>query len=229
MADISNDKPNIIYIMLDEVGYFEPSYMGNTKLKTPNIDTIAEEGVIFTNAYAGASLCAPTRVSLMTGKHMGHASMRSNSGGMPIRADEETVASMLKNAGYATGGFGKWGCGNRGTSGVPEDHGFDIFFGYYDQVHAHSFYPEYLVRNSIEVPLSGNTGVFYKGETHAQEEIFRELFSAGGNLHCGGHVADHLSLIGDGERKDHGKRMMAFVTLPCFTWRTPRSVKYSDC
>ena len=174
MADKSTDKPNIIYIMLDEVGYFEPSYMGNTKLKTPNIDTIAEEGVIFTNAYAGASLCAPTRVSLMTGKHMGHTSMRSNSGGMPIRADEETVASMLKNAGYATGGFGKWGCGNRGTSGVPEEHGFDVFFGYYDQVHAHSFYPEYLIRNSIEVPLKGNTGVFYAGETHAQEEIFRE-------------------------------------------------------
>lgn len=167
-------KPNIIYIMLDEVGYFEPSYMGNKKLQTPNIDKMAKEGVIFTNAYAGASLCAPTRVSLMTGKHMGHTSMRSNAGGMPIRADEVTVASVLKNAGYATGGFGKWGCGNRGTSGVPEKHGFDEFFGYYDQVHAHSFYPKYLIRNSKEVPLKGNTGDFYKGETHAQDEIFKE-------------------------------------------------------
>lgn len=167
-------KPNIIYIMLDEMGYFEPSYMGNKKLETPNIDKMAEEGVFFTNAYAGASLCAPTRVSLMTGKHMGHASMRSNSGGKPIRADEETVASMLKKTGYATGGFGKWGCGNRGTSGIPEKHGFDIFFGYYDQVHAHSYYPKYLIRNSEEVMLEGNEGFHYKGGTHAQDRIFEE-------------------------------------------------------
>ncbi len=167
-------KPNIVYIMLDEMGYFEPSYMGNEMLETPNIDKMATEGVFFTNAYSGASLCAPTRVSLMTGKHMGHTSMRSNSGGMPIRADEKTVASMLKDAGYATGGFGKWGCGNRGTSGVPETHGFDVFFGYYDQVHAHTFYPKYLIKNSEEVMLDGNDGYHYKGGTHAQDRIFEE-------------------------------------------------------
>ncbi|MDP8218464.1 MAG: arylsulfatase [Candidatus Theseobacter exili] len=167
-------KPNIIYIMLDEVGYFEPSYMGNKNLLTPNIDKMAKEGMHFTNAYAGASVCAPTRVSLMTGKHMGHTSMRSNGGGAPIRLEEETVASILKKAGYATGGFGKWGCGNRGTSGVPEKHGFDQFYGYYDQVHAHSFYPEYLINNSKEIPLKGNVGKFYIGETHAQDEIFKE-------------------------------------------------------
>jgi arylsulfatase A-like enzyme len=167
-------KPNIVYIMLDEVGYFEPSYMGNKKLQTPNIDIMAKEGVVFTNAYAGGSVCAPSRVCLMTGKHMGHTSVRSNGGGSPIRKDEVTVAALLKNAGYATGGFGKWGCGNRGTSGVPEKHGFDLFFGYYDQVHAHSYYPKYLIKNSQEVPLKGNTGSFYDGETHAQEVIFGE-------------------------------------------------------
>lgn len=169
-------KPNIIYLMLDEVGYYEPSYMGNKKLKTPAIDQMAREGMVFTNAYAGASVCAPTRVCLMTGKHMGHSSMRGNQGGMPIRADEETIASILKKAGYVTGGFGKWGCGNRGTSGVPEKHGFDEFFGYYDQVHAHSFYPKYLIRNSEEVVLEGNTGDYYTGETHAQEEIFNASY-----------------------------------------------------
>lgn len=167
-------KPNIVYIMLDEVGYYEPSYMGNKKLLTPNLDQMAKEGVIFTNAYAGGSVCAPSRVCFMTGKHMGHSSMRGNDGGSPIRGNEETVASVLKNAGYATGGFGKWGCGNRGTSGVPEKHGFDLFFGYYDQVHAHSFYPKYLIKNSQEVPLKGNPGSFYDGETHAQDEIFKE-------------------------------------------------------
>ena len=84
----------------------------------------------------------------MTGKHMGHCSVRDNPGGTPLRADEPTIASTLKSKGYATGGFGKWGAGGRGSTGVPEKHGFDVFFGYYDQVHAHSFYPPYLVRNS---------------------------------------------------------------------------------
>ena len=87
------------------------------------------------------------------GKHAGHASVRANDGGTPLRADEETIASLLKEKGYATGGFGKWGCGGRDSTGVPEKHGFDVFFGYYDQVHAHSFYPPYLIRNSEEVHL----------------------------------------------------------------------------
>ena len=101
--------------------------------------------------------------------------MRVNNGFAPIREEEPTLASMLKKRGYATGGFGKWGIGGRGTSGVPEKHGFDEFFGYYDQVHAHTFYPHYLIRNSEEVPLAGNEGIsFYEGETHAQDEIFRE-------------------------------------------------------
>lgn len=168
-------KPNIIYLMLDEWGYFESGHMGNPDLITPNIDRFASEGMRFTNAYAGAPVCGPTRCVLLTGLHSGHTSMRANSGSAPIRADETTLASMLKPQGYATGGFGKWGIGGRGTSGVPEKHGFDEFFGYYDQVHAHTFYPQYLIRNSEEVPLKGNTGeTFYEGKTHAQTEIFNE-------------------------------------------------------
>ncbi|WP_419189108.1 arylsulfatase [Stieleria marina] len=168
-------KPNIIYLMLDEWGYFESGHMGNRDLVTPNIDQFAKEGMRFTNALAGAPVCGPTRCVLMTGLHSGHTSMRINDGFSPIREDEPTLASMLKSQGYATGGFGKWGIGGRGTSGVPEKHGFDDFFGYYDQVHAHTFYPKYLVRNSEEVPLRGNAGEsFYEGETHAQIEIFRE-------------------------------------------------------
>lgn len=174
----SEAKPNIIYLMLDEWGYFESGHMGHSELLTPNIDRFASEGMRFTNAYAGAPVCGPTRAVLLTGLHSGHTSMRANNGYAPIRADEPTLASMLQTSGYATGGFGKWGIGGRGTSGTPEKHGFDTFFGYYDQVHAHTFYPRYLIRNSEEIPLPGNDGVsFYEGETHAQDEIFRESLS----------------------------------------------------
>ena len=168
-------KPNIIYLMLDEWGYFESGHMGHEELLTPNIDAFARQGMRFTRAYAGAPVCGPTRCVLMTGLHTGHTSMRVNDGASPIRADEPTLASMLKEQGYATGGFGKWGIGARGTSGVPEKHGFDEFFGYYDQVHAHTFYPRYLIRNSQEVAFPGNKGEsFYEGETHAQDVIFEE-------------------------------------------------------
>lgn len=166
-------QPNIIYLMLDEWGYFESGHMGHRELITPNIDQFAAEGMRFTNAFAGAPVCGPTRCSLLTGLHSGHTSMRINNGFAPIREDEPTLASMLKKKSYATGGFGKWGIGGRGTSGVPEKHGFDVFFGYYDQVHAHTFYPKYLIRNSKEIPLKGNDGTsFYQGETHAHVEIF---------------------------------------------------------
>lgn len=175
LAYSDENKPNIIYLMLDEWGYFESGHMGHPDLLTPNIDRFASEGMRFTNAYAGAPVCGPTRSVLLTGLHSGHTSMRSNNGFAPIRADEPTLASMLKSQGYATGGFGKWGIGGRGTSGVPEKHGFDEFFGYYDQVHAHTFYPQYLIRNSEEVPLEGNDSTsFYEGKTHAQLEIFKE-------------------------------------------------------
>ena len=171
----SEAKPNIIYLMLDEWGYFESGHMGHADLLTPNIDRFAKEGMRFTNAYAGAPVCGPTRAVLLTGLHSGHTSMRANDGFSPIREEEPTLASMLKEQGYATGGFGKWGIGGRGTSGVPEKHGFDTFFGYYDQVHAHTFYPRYLIRNSEEILLPGNNGIsFYEGETHAQDEIFNE-------------------------------------------------------
>lgn len=166
-------KPNIVYIMADELGYFELSCMGHPHFQTPNLDRLAAEGVRFTQALAGSSLCAPTRCCLMTGKHSGHTSVRTNGGGTPLRAGEETVASVLKQAGYATGGFGKWGCGGRGSTGVPEEHGFDLFVGYYDQVHAHSYYPSYIVRNSEEMALPGNRGG-RSGTTYSHYVIMEE-------------------------------------------------------
>lgn len=166
------DRPNIVYFVSDELGYFEPSFQGNQHLQTPHIDRLAREGMQFTQCLAGSSVCAPTRCCLLTGKHCGHTSVRSNGGGTPLRSGEVTIASLLKSAGYATGGFGKWGCGGRGSTGVPEEHGFDLFFGYYDQVHAHSYYPPYLVRNSVEVPLAGNPGGS-AGQTYSHYEIMR--------------------------------------------------------
>ena len=167
-------QPNIIYIMLDEWGYFEISSLGNKKVMTPNIDKMIAEGMRFTQALSGSSVCAPTRSVLMTGLHTGHTTVRSNGGGMALREDDLTVADVLKKAGYATGGFGKWGLGDRGTTGVPETHGFDEFYGYYHQVHAHSYYPKYLLRNSVKEYLPGNTGDFYEGETFSQYRIFEE-------------------------------------------------------
>ncbi len=165
--------PNIVFMMSDELAYYELSHMGNPYIRTPRIDRMAREGIRFTQALAGAPVCAPLRCALMTGKHMGHASVRANGGGTPLRAEEPTIASVLKQKGYATGGFGKWGAGGRGSTGVPEKHGFDVFFGYYDQVHAHSFYPPYLIRNSEEVELAGNKGG-RSGQTYSHYAIMDE-------------------------------------------------------
>ncbi len=172
-AAAADRKPNVVYIMSDELAYYELSHMGNPRIRTPRIDRMAAEGIRFTQALAGAPVCAPLRCNLMTGKHAGHASVRANDGGTPLRAGEQTIASVLKNVGYATGGFGKWGAGGRDSTGVPEQHGFDVFYGYYDQVHAHSFYPPYLIRNSEEVPLAGNLGG-RTGKTYSHYTIMDE-------------------------------------------------------
>ena len=173
LAQATPEKPNVVYLMSDELAYYELSHMGNPLIKTPVIDRFAKQGIRFTHALAGSPVCGPLRCNLMTGKHAGHASVRANDGGTPLRAEEETIASLLKEKGYATGGFGKWGCGGRDSTGVPEKHGFDIFFGYYDQVHAHTFYPPYLLRNSEEVHLPGNDGG-RSGGTYAQYPIMEE-------------------------------------------------------
>jgi arylsulfatase A-like enzyme len=149
-------RPNIVFIMADDLGYGDLGCYGQKKIRTPNIDRLAAEGLKFTQAYAGCTVCAPSRSVLMTGFHMGHTSVRSNPGGVPLIDSDFTVAEMLKQAGYATGGFGKWGLGDAGTTGAPEKQGFDEFFGYLNQVHAHYFYPEFLYQNGRRFPLEGN-------------------------------------------------------------------------
>ncbi|MBA4148042.1 MAG: arylsulfatase [Verrucomicrobia bacterium] len=152
-------KPNIIFILADDSGLGEFGCYGGKVIPTPNIDSLAAEGMRFDRAYSGSAVCAPTRCVLMTGLHPGHAHRRANQmkgGIVPLPPEEVTVAEVLKKAGYATGGFGKWGLGNPGTIGVPEKQGFDLWYGYYDQKHAHSYFPSHLVRNSEDLPLPGN-------------------------------------------------------------------------
>jgi len=155
-------KPNIVYIMVDDMGYGDLGCFGSKAVQTPNLDKLAASGMTFTDAYAGSTVCAPTRSTLLTGYHMGHTYMRLNTGGVPIRDQEVTLAEVLKAAGYRTGGFGKWGLGDLDTPGVPEKQGFDTFFGYYHQIHAHRFYPDYLIRSGKKVPLPGNKDVYAK-------------------------------------------------------------------
>ncbi|MEN8193210.1 MAG: sulfatase-like hydrolase/transferase, partial [Bacteroidota bacterium] len=178
-------KPNIVLIMADDLGWQELGSYGQTKIETPNIDKLAMEGMRFTQFYAGSAVCAPSRCNIMTGKHGGHAYIRNNGeikdkvsgiygGQSPLPSSEPTIAKTLKNTGYTTGCFGKWGLGAVGTTGDPLNQGFDRFFGYNCQRHAHNLYPKYLVSDSINITLKGNTrGV--KGETYAPQLIADEM------------------------------------------------------
>jgi arylsulfatase A-like enzyme len=149
------DKPNIIFILVDDAGIGDFSPYGCKYGVTPNIDRLANEGMKFTRAYSGSAVCAPSRYVLMTGQHTGHALRRANQskiGLLSLPPDQKTVATLLHGAGYATGGFGKWGLGNPGSTGAAEKQGFDVFFGYYDQKHAHDYFTDHLVRNGVDVP-----------------------------------------------------------------------------
>lgn len=154
----SDGPPNIILIMADDLGYGDLGCYGQKRIRTPSIDRMAAEGMRFRHAYAGCTVCAPSRSVLMTGLHMGHTSVRSNPGGVPLVAEDITVAELLRQAGYRTGCFGKWGLGDLGTDGVPWKQGFDEFFGYLHQVHAHYYYPAFLFHNGERFPLAGNGG-----------------------------------------------------------------------
>ena len=145
-------KPNIVYILADDLGYGDLGCYGQKDILTPNIDRLAAEGMRFTQHYAGSTVCAPSRCALMTGLHTGHCHIRGNAR-VNLRPEDVTVAEVLKGAGYATGLCGKWGLGVEGQEGVPNRQGFDYFYGYLDQGHAHNYYPTFLVRNEERVPL----------------------------------------------------------------------------
>jgi arylsulfatase A-like enzyme len=157
LAQVPPKRPNILFILADDLGYGDLGCYGQERIKTPNIDRLAAEGVRFTQAYAGSTVCAPSRCCLMTGKQTGHATVRGNKAPeLGLRPDETTVASLLKQAGYRTALFGKWGLGGPETGSVPNTRGFDEFFGYLNQAHAHNSFPEHLWENQSEYLLRGN-------------------------------------------------------------------------
>lgn len=160
----AQSKPNVIFILADDLGYGDLSCYGQKELKTPNIDALAKSGIKFTQHYAGAPVCAPSRASLMTGKHVGHCSVRGNQPkGQLLKPDEATLAKVFKNAGYKTALIGKWGMGNAPEPNDPLLNGFDYHFGYVNMWHAHNFYPEFLYRNAQKVSLNNKTGDVPKG------------------------------------------------------------------
>lgn len=171
-------QPNIIFILADDLGYGDVGFNGQKLIKTPNIDRLAKEGMQFTQFYAGTTVCAPSRSSLMSGKHTGHTYIRSNKGfdpegQEPIADSVLTVAEVLKKVGYRTGAFGKWGLGPVGSEGDPLKQGFDRFYGYNCQSLAHRYYPNHLWSNDQKVVLEGNANLLYKKE-YAPDLIQKE-------------------------------------------------------
>jgi len=183
-------KPNIIYIMADDLGYGDLGCYGQKLIQTPNIDQLANEGMRFTDHYAGTAVCAPSRCVLITGKHMGNAAIRGNRqwlphGQAPLADSIVTVAEVLKTAGYTTGMIGKWGLGISSTEGAPNKQGWDYFYGYTDQVLAHNYWPEYLVKNGEKVKLANevkylDTTAWHKGYgsySTSKKEYSNDLFT----------------------------------------------------
>ncbi|MBL7222373.1 MAG: arylsulfatase [Candidatus Brocadiae bacterium] len=212
-------KPNIIFIMVDDLGYGDLGCYGQKLIRTPHLDRMAAEGTKFTDCYAGSAVCAPTRCVLMTGLHSGHCTRRGNRakadlpgegknrGLVPLRPTDYTVATHLRKAGYVTGGIGKWGLGNPGTTGSPDKHGFDHFYGYLDQVHAHSYYPTWLWRNDQRQELAGNQG-------GKRQQYAHDLFEA-----------DTLDFI----RRSKGKPFFLYLpyTIPHGKYEVPDTAPYT--
>jgi arylsulfatase A len=198
-------KPNVVYILCDDLGYGEVGYNGQKLIQTPELDALAGQGMRFTSHYCGSSVCAPSRCILMTGQHAGHATIRANSPGYPngqtpIPAESETLGKLMQRAGYTTACIGKWALGSAWNSGDPNKQGFDHFFGYYDQRKAHTYYPEYLWRNGEKIELGG--------KVYTHDLMTDEAFK---------FVRDH---------KDHPFFLYLAYTIPHIKYQVPELEKY---
>jgi len=186
--EVSFESPNIIFIMADDLGYGDLGCYGQTEIQTPNIDELAARGIKFTQFYAGSTVCAPSRAVLMTGQHTGRTHVRGNAGGdrerQSLRTEDITVAEVLKDASYQTALVGKWGLGEPEQEGHPLEQGFDSFFGYLNQRHAHNYYPEFLWDGRDSVPLDNvvkrtnpNRGGFPGGYATEKVTYSHDLFA----------------------------------------------------
>ena len=171
-------QPNILFILADDLGWGDVGFNGQDKIKTPNIDAIAKNGMVFNQFYAGSSVCGPSRASLMTGKHTGHSSVRSNprwtTNGKPedLNTKEWNVAKALKGAGYRTGIIGKWGLAEKLDEGLPNKQGFDYFYGFNKHMSAHHYYPDSIYENQNRLRIEGNN--WRKKKKHYIQDIFTE-------------------------------------------------------
>ncbi len=182
------EQVNIVWIMADDLGYGDLGCYGQKVIATPNLDRMAKEGLRFTQFYAGATVCAPSRSVLMTGQHHGHTRVRGNAGtqnpaAQALRSTDITVAKVLQDAGYRTALIGKWGLGDVGdaASGLPRKHGFDQFFGYLNQGHAHNHFPDFLWRNeervtlpNVVVPVGGHGAGYATKAVQFADDLFAE-------------------------------------------------------
>ncbi len=178
----SQAPPNIIFIMVDDLGYADLGSYGQKNIKTPNLDKFAKEGLQFTQCYSGSTVCAPSRSTLLTGMHSGHTTVRGNrsktwgarllggKGNVPLKSEDVTIPEVLKIAGYFTGMTGKWGLGEPNTTGEPKTQGFDDWFGYLNHARAHNHYPDYLWHNQKKVMLAGN-------KNGRKEQLSHEMFT----------------------------------------------------
>ena len=201
--------PNVIFIFADDLGYGDIGCYGQKLIPTPHIDKLAAEGLLFRQAYSGSTVCAPSRCCLMTGKHTGHATVRGNKDPhVPLRADELTLAEAFKKAGYATGAFGKWGLGTPSDyHALPTRKGFDTFYGYLHQVHAHSYFPHMLWDNEREQYFEPN---FHGKKVYSHDKIAQRA----------------LAFIDDNRAKPFF--LFAPFTLPHGRFEVPDAKPYDD-
>ncbi|HMJ88500.1 MAG TPA: arylsulfatase [Candidatus Acidoferrum sp.] len=176
----AQNPPNIIFILADDLGYGDLGCYGQKRIKTPNLDKLAAEGMRFTQCYAGSTVCAPSRSCLMTGQHTGHTRVRGNNA-YPLRPEDVTVATVLQNAGYKTGLIGKWGLGLQDTTGTPAKHGFSDFAGFLSQTHAHQYYPTSVWRFSARPDFPDKEFMWMlDGNTNDQKKVYvHDLFTRG--------------------------------------------------
>jgi arylsulfatase len=211
-------RPNMIFILADDLGYGDLGCYGQTKIRTPNLDRMAAEGMRFTNFYAGCAVCAPSRCTLMTGKHLGHATVRDNmqrragaEGQHPMEPGTITVAQLLKRAGYATAIVGKWGLGMPEDHSSPLDFGFDHHYGYLCQGMAHTYYPPYLWRDDKQEPLAGNPPYAY-GQ--------REVIARSGQVYAHDRMVNAALRWVDAHRAEPFFLYLAF-TIPHLSLQVP--------